>query len=71
MVDALAGAGSPPRLISTVNVNAKGGRIDFTIPAANAGDVLYLFLRSGLASAVGRLHGSAPMGDALEHRHCA
>jgi hypothetical protein len=65
IVDALAGSGSPPRLISTVNINAKGGRIDFTIPVANAGDVLYLFLGSGLASAVGRLHGPPPMGDAV------
>jgi hypothetical protein len=65
MVDALVGKNAPPRLIGKTDVKATGGRVRFTIPAADEGDVLMLFLGTGRAMAVGRLHGPPPLGDGV------
>lgn len=65
MVDALVGKNAPPRLIGKTEVKATGGRINFTLPAADVGDVLMLFLGSGRAMAVGRLHGPPPLGNGV------
>jgi hypothetical protein len=65
MVDALVGRKAPPRLVGNAEVKGSGGRIDFTIPNAKEGDVLVLFLGTGRAIAVGRLHGPPPLGDAV------
>jgi hypothetical protein len=67
MVDALVGTSSPPTLIGHVDVSGSGISINFTISAANAGDVLYLMLgeTSGVnVAAVGRI-GPPPVSNAV------
>jgi hypothetical protein len=53
IVDVLAGASAPPTLINTINVTASGYLLNFTIPAANAGDILYLMLGEDNVASIG------------------
>lgn len=74
IVDALVGDSAPPTLISTVTIGETAQVINFTIPSATQGDVIYLMLGSNnylAVRAIGQVGtpiiGTATAGSPVIH----